>query len=307
MIPTEVLTKLKELYELKDAHIRILSVLNEQSLTADELCRETYIKKGIIYSLLNELIEYELIDKTFTVPHKYITKGIEGLSNFVDHNFNNLIKNQLNIISHLYHKKQETMIQPIIDIKNLISTFTKAINKSKYCRINERTSAVPLFFFNCLNKDTIKELLPISKQVLYNISEKDYIDLMQNLREKHNSNEFRYILHISGVSNYLRNVRKLLGDKNLRDIIKNIITYISENKIKVRISNRDNPYYIFIGDTELIISIISGKKLNGILTKNQEFIEFYKDFYDNEFAESEKLVDYLNRVIDNPEVLRNVT
>ena len=110
-----ILEELKQRYGLRKNDILIIQALLEKDLTAEQICEQTKIPMGRIYTFLNALLPTGLIEKKSGTPACYSAQNIEErILNFLMLKREEMIKKEDDIIARLERIKKLENVKTLV-------------------------------------------------------------------------------------------------------------------------------------------------------------------------------------------------
>lgn len=306
MNTTEILKELKENFNLKDNHILILKTLQEENLTADEICKKTNIPKGRIYNFLNELIENKLLEKTPETPATYTARPLtDRILEFFNYNFEKLMQNELKILSKIEKKEELESVDFITGSKQYAFQIIRMLSESERFLVVERGTSVSLLLYP-QNKEEFhelrKEILRRRGEVLIAGSEKQQMLVKLAYDNAYlEGKKFQMAIYKEGIKTFLKSFKDALGKERLKEWFEELEKNIKEGKLSVKVIPRNLPFYIYFGENRMIL-VLYNKGMRVGLSLRSGKLDFIQDSFREIFNEGEKFIPFVKEWMEKNKI-----
>ena len=299
---SDVIDELKNSFHLKKNHAIILSFLSEEACTADEICERTTIPKGRVYSLLNELINMQLIDRESGVPAIYSMKNpSDKILDFLSYEFASEANKKTRILSML---EEGTKVERIA----LIDTNDKydyekisLLAGAKHIREVLRNLSISWLLHPKDENEFWKVRQEINKQRRASTSPTKKISILKYraywevFREK----PIEEIMTKEALDFYVSIIKSLYGEQHIKQWALEVIGDLKKHtNVKIYILDTQVPVFTTIISNNSVISVmVSRGELTGIKILGTRTAALYQKYFEEIKSNAKPIQEYLGEYL----------
>lgn len=288
-----IIDELTESYLLTDNQKKILQFLTTIDADAETILKVTRVSSGRIYSILGELEDIGVIDKSSKKPSIYSMKNFSNnIRSFLDKKLKQNLESQNKILAGLAEYETESKIGVISGTnKEFDMQIISSFSQSTWVKILHKHISLPWFLYVFFDDDDfLKVRQIIAKQRLVG-SSTDKFDLF-NKRDAYldlyNNKKVEQIMLKSTLLDFL----KLISDDQKNIIKKNLVSH-SNVKIHV-LESLNTPFSIYLTNKEVLMPVFTAKKQNRMIKmQGSEYVDIYRNYFDSFVVDSTPIQEFI--------------
>ena len=296
---SKILDELKVYFGVKENEVLIIRSIIEKPLTADQICSFTNIPKGRIYDFLNRLVRMKLIEKAGSKPSKYTIKDFEGgIKKFLEIAREKEQLKEAEVRALLEDRDGEVILEPVKTREDHLRHNTMIFKEGQEFWVINREKAVPMFFYPKSDKDFLKVRTKMKKQrkLMLGFDRKvlNLKDVVHNAVES--GKRFRNLVPKTAIDIFLKSYEAGFGKEKTINRILGIIKVCNKPSMHVRVLTVNLPFQIIISENRAYFLLKPTKKRLtplGMVISEKDIIGEYIDFFNDIFATSTPIEDYL--------------
>ncbi|MBN1376877.1 hypothetical protein JW949_00935 [Candidatus Woesearchaeota archaeon] len=293
----EIIKELGTEFSLKFRYLLILEQLYNKSLSAHDISKLTNIPMGRIYSFLNELLSWGLIEKTSQRPALYtMTNPQENITNFMKYKFDDLVEKEKKILDYMQKKES---IENIEIIHNGDDFTFKQIQLLAECRkirtvVRHGSIPFPVYPSNSVEFRKVREAIEKNRQTLAHTTHEMTFLIYKAHRDAYEKGKhFSAIIEKSALDFNLNIIKSQLGNDFLKKIINDLKRKIKKYGMKIYVIEEYVPMQIFIIENKVMLSLIHLGVTTGAVIQSEDMVSLYHDFYDDMVRRSKLIENYI--------------
>ncbi len=297
-----VFQELKKSYGLKGQHIDILSCLQHTDLSAEEISRQTKISLGRLYSFLNALSGWGLIERQGRKPFVYsMQPPQERILHFMKHHFDEQVQKQSKIMDLLEEKDRVQDLEIIESSEKFSYNMMRLLSEAKHFNSIARHTSFPFSLYTHSKKDFIalRDVITQTRETLaYHTKEMSSI-MFNTLNDYHRRQRpFCEIVCKEALDTHLALIRAEFGNDLYERIVEGIRNKIVNQNFTAYVFPDYTPMQIFITDKKVLFSLIHKGKTTGVIIKSSQVINLYEQMFSTMLARSVPIQEYLKIKMD---------
>lgn len=280
----ELYQRLKVAFNLTDKHIQILMVLEKEKLTAKQVSVATDIPYGRIYGYLNELLNYELIEKTPKKPYTYYVVNMkENIVGFMRGKIGEQIKAQTEIIHMLSTTKGSEHIELVKNADEFTQSHINMLSEAKAFKMIGVHNSFPYILY----PDNFEDFLALRKMIRkYRPTITDsnldttlliYRAYMDALKK---GKKMAVIFEKDTFERHMKLIKDKLGKEFLRKLILGNLEKLKKYKADVYVMDEYTIMQIDLNENRVILCLKYLGMVNGIMILNGDVINFFNSVFE---------------------------
>lgn len=302
MASKEILNILKEKFDLKENHIKIIESLSEKNnLTADEICKVTKIPKGRIYEFLNELLSIKLILKDKSLPSKYFIKDLDNqIVDFLEYSFNDLMSKEMAVMEVLEEKTKPDQIKLIRTAQEYSFHIMRLFKEGKHFKMIVRNKSAPPNIYPENEEDYVRLRQEIEGKRVTLTGGKGKLNLLlyKSYMSAWKEKQFVYIMGKEGFDFFFKNYDSAFGSKKTVEYMIKLKEDLKERNTKVIVVDEYIPYSIYLSEKEMLLVLThSGGELAGFVISNKHIIDVYHKLFEEMIKRGKDIAHYIDEYL----------
>jgi|GEM_PF-1648527 len=297
----EMYSRLKGAFGLADKHILILQFLEKEKLNAKQVADKTGIPYGRIYDYLNQLIEFELIEKTPKKPYKYfVTDFKENVIGFMRDRIEHQLKAQTEVIHLLSSNKGTEHVEIISNSEEFTNAHINMISEASVFKMVGVHDSFPYLLY----PNKFEDWLSLRKVITAHRATLTHADLdtalliyrtyMDALRA---GKKLVVVFEKTTFDKHMKLIREKLGRDFLRKMIKDNLEKFGKYKAEVHIIDEYTTMQIDINEIRVNLCLKFLGVVKGILMLNKDVVKFFDAIYEQNLKKSKPVEPILKKML----------
>jgi predicted transcriptional regulator len=296
----EIILKLQEHFGLDEKHSLILNVLiDNNKISAKDICKETSIAVGRIYDYLNFLIDSGLIKRSLKRPYVYYIDNLnESIINYTKTKLDTMLDSQYDLIESMSKTSPEhfdrfTSSKKFTQIH--LSMISEAKKTMKYISLH---TACPYVLYPEDKDNFIK----LRKAIVESRPTITYFDPMVTIliyktyfTALNQGKEFIIIMEKKSFYDHLLVIKKL-GVVFFNYWKKSIIEQFNKYSIKLYIIDEYLPFQIDINEKRVNVSFRHFEIINGIVIYGENITGLYNQVFEQHINRSKDVLPIIKKL-----------
>jgi hypothetical protein len=293
----KIFHKLRRVYGIKPKHILILSALKDATpRSAHKIAQLTNIPLGRLYTFLNELTSFHLVQRTGKKPYAYFIENFNtAVIDFMRSQMNKYITAESEIIELMKGGAPEH-IELIKSKKDYTHAHLKLIEESSKIRITCYHRSYPFILYPSNFDDFLllrKAVVAWRPTISFVDPDALYIIFSTYQKAIDAGKEFEVICEKWTLLDHLEMIKKELGEEFYERYVKEMSDRLRKKKISVRALEEYLPMEIDLGDTNVVLAINHLNVSTGSVIRSPVVLDLYSTLFDQKLPRTKNLMEYL--------------
>jgi len=295
-----LLNELKKGYGLKEKHIRIIKVLRNWPLTAEQVAKQGDIPLGRVYEYLNQLIEFKIIVKTTKKPYFYEVKDLnKAVMDFMKHHSDKMTDTRRKVMDLMKGMGSTENIE-LVDSKEKYSIIhLDMVSEAKDLSIITHHASFPFALYPRRWDDFLatRNLIKKSRSTIAFADYNSIYLIFKTYKDAFDQNKtVRVVMEKSCWDNTINLFKEEFGPLYVKHYLKDIEERIKKDEIQIFLIDEYQPIEVDINDLRVGVAIRHGDITTGIIMQSPNAVGVFTKLFEVTIQRSSPLQKEIDKM-----------